>query len=293
MFACAPNADVCAISQLFTTLGKLATKKEKARCSKAQQLWWVALACCWAGVQVHTSGQGAGSVIHERIRVKFNEAVNLILKWENLPAYVTLEMFNSTDIEFKKPRLASPEANEQLWNKWLEIKKVITNRENPAIYRVQRMMRSTGDAVGSGKGMEAWVEALTGALYRAQLTEPAVVDPGLGGSAAKAASAESADDANSCAALFEAGVEAGAAGKEADAAVTTAGAASEEGAVEGAEGEIVMWAPELEAAPKKARIDKEGGGQRRARRGRGQRRRRQRGARMSRRRPTSFPTTSS
>ena len=262
MFACAPNADVCAISLLFTTLGKLATKKEKARCSKAQQLWWVALACCWAGVQVHTSGQGAGSVIHERIRVKFNEAVNLILKWENLPAYVTLEMFNSTDIEFKKPRLDSPEANEQLWNKWLEIKKVITNRENPAIYRVQRMMRSTGDAVGSGKGMEAWVEALTGALFRAQLTEPAVVDPGLGGSAAKAASAESADDANSGAALFEAGVEAGAAGKEADAAVTTAGAASEEGAVEGAEGEIVMWAPELEAAPKKAWIDKEGGRQR-------------------------------
>lgn len=93
--------------------------------------------------------------------MKFLEAVNLILKWDDLPAYVTLDMLLCTDVEFNKPRPATPEANEHLWNKWLEIKRVITNRDNPAIYRVQRIMHATGDAVGSGKGMEAWIEAPT------------------------------------------------------------------------------------------------------------------------------------
>lgn len=72
------RAHVYAISPLLTTLGKLATKKDKARCSKVQQLWWVALACCWAGVQVYQTGQGAAPIIHEKFRVKFLEAVNLI-----------------------------------------------------------------------------------------------------------------------------------------------------------------------------------------------------------------------
>lgn len=49
-------------------------------------------------------------------------------------------------------------------------------------------------------------------MVLAQLTDPIVVDPGLGGSPAKAASAEPTNDTNGGAALCDAGAEAGAAG---------------------------------------------------------------------------------
>ena len=147
------------------------------------------MACCWAGVQIHQTLQNNSKATHARLRAKiYKEVVPAILSMENLPSYVTEAMFFCTDVNGTKERPDDEKANEALWNNWLESKKFITNRDNHAVRRAGTTM--VGKAVPSGKGMEAWVEALFDQFYQAQLAESHVQEPGLGGSAAKAASVE-------------------------------------------------------------------------------------------------------
>jgi len=91
-----------------------------------------------------------------------------------------------TDVKGTKERPDDEKSIEALWNNWIESKKCITNRDNHAVRSAGNSM--AGKAVPSGKGMEAWVEALFDKFYQAQLAESDIQKPGLGGSDAKAAS---------------------------------------------------------------------------------------------------------
>jgi len=83
-----------------------------------------------------------------------------------------------------------------LWKCWLDGKKKITNRDNPAVKQAGAQM--TGKMVPSGCGMEVWYDMLLLHLWHAQLKEENVVDPGLGGSVAKAAGGGSDAENDDC-----------------------------------------------------------------------------------------------
>ena len=116
--------------------------------------------------------------------------------WADLPDYVTKELFMCTDVRFQKPREDTVDANVCLWKCWLDGKKKITNRDNPAVKQAGAQM--TGKMVPSGCGMEVWYDMLRLHMWHAQLKEENVVDPGLGGSVAKAAGGGSDAENDDC-----------------------------------------------------------------------------------------------
>jgi len=156
--------------------------------SQRQMSAFHALALCRAGCEINLALTAHTRELHSAIQEKYKYQVDEILTWENLPKYVTRDLFSHEDVNQKKKY---GQDGAKMWRKWIDVKRSINNRDNVVVKKV--IAGQPGSAIPSGGVMNAkskfWTE-LTDGLYAAEKTIGKIGDQGLGGSASKAATAE-------------------------------------------------------------------------------------------------------
>ena len=70
--------------------------------------------------------------LHSAIQEKYKSQVDEILKWDNLPEYVTSALFSHEDVNQKKKY---GQDGAKMWRKWIDVRRSINNRDNVVILR--------------------------------------------------------------------------------------------------------------------------------------------------------------